>query len=56
MGGRAYGLSMDRDQVSELEGQTSIDELIDVPFGATFVQMVLPIYIQECSGSFRRLS
>jgi len=47
---------MDRDQAGELEGQTSIDELLDEPAGVTHIQMVLPIYVQVRPGEFRRLS
>ena len=47
---------MDRDQTGELEGQTSIDELLEDPVGAAHIQMVLPIYVQLRPGEFRRLS
>ena len=47
---------MNRDQTGELEGQTSINELLDAPVGVTPIQMVLPIHVQLRSGEFRRLS
>jgi hypothetical protein len=47
---------MERDQAGELEGQTSINELLEEPVGAAHLQMVLPIYVQLGSGEFRRLS
>jgi hypothetical protein len=47
---------MDMEQAGELEGQTSIDELLDEPAGAAPIQMVLPIYVQVRPGEFRRLS
>ncbi|MFD1212981.1 hypothetical protein ACFQ36_13125 [Arthrobacter sp. GCM10027362] len=47
---------MDRDQTCELEGQTSIDDLLDEPVGVAHIQMVLPIYVQLRPGEFRRLS
>jgi hypothetical protein len=47
---------MDRDQAGELEGQTSINELLEEPVGSTYLQLVLPIHLQLGSGEFRRLS
>jgi hypothetical protein len=47
---------MDRDAAGELEGQTSINELLNEPLGVTHFQMVLPLHIQLASGEFRRLS
>lgn len=54
--GRAYSRSMDTGEAGELEGQTSINELLDDPVGLTHVQMVLPIYVKVGPGNFRRLS
>jgi hypothetical protein len=47
---------MDRDQAGELEGQTSINDLLGEPIGASHIQLVLPIHVQLQSGEFRRLS
>jgi hypothetical protein len=47
---------MERDDVGELEGQTSINELLNEPVGVTHIQMVLPLLVQLPSGEFRRLS
>jgi hypothetical protein len=47
---------MDRGQICELEGQTSINELLDEPVGTTHIQMVLPIYLELRPGEFRHLS
>jgi hypothetical protein len=47
---------MDKDHAGELEGQTSINELLDEPVGATHMQLVLPIHVLLQSGEFRRLS
>jgi len=47
---------MDTGEAGELEGQTSINELLDDPVGLTHVQMVLPIYVKVGPGNFRRLS
>jgi len=47
---------MDKDQTCELEGQTSIDDLLEEPVGLAHIQMVLPIYVQLGPGEFRRLS
>jgi hypothetical protein len=54
--GRVYGQFMDRDQTGELQGQTSIFELLDEPAGTAPIQLVLPIYVQLRPGEFRRLS
>ncbi|MDP9999590.1 MULTISPECIES: hypothetical protein [Pseudarthrobacter] len=43
-------------QTAELEGQTSINELLDEPIGATHIQLVLPIHVQLPTGEFRRVS
>lgn len=37
---------MDTDLTAELEGQTSINELLDEPVGASPVQLALPIHFQ----------
>lgn len=50
-----YGRCMDRDHAGELEGQASINELLDEPVGLTHIQMVLPLHIQLPAGKFRRL-
>jgi hypothetical protein len=47
---------MDRDQTWELEGQTSINELLDEPVGVIHIQMALPIYVQLKPEGFHRLS
>ncbi|MBO1266645.1 hypothetical protein [Arthrobacter cavernae] len=47
---------MGKDQYSELEGQTSINELLDEPIGDTHTQLVLPIHVQLRPGEFRRVS
>lgn len=47
---------MERDKPGELEGQTSVNELLDDPIGATPIQMALPILVQVRPGEFRRLS
>lgn len=47
---------MGKEQNSELEGQTSINELLDEPIGATHIQLVLPIHVQLPTGEFRRVS
>jgi hypothetical protein len=46
---------MDRERSDELEGQSSINELLDEPVGINHVQMVLPLHIQLPMGEFRRL-
>jgi hypothetical protein len=47
---------MDSEKAGELEGQTSINELLDQPVGVTYIQMALPILVQLRPGKFRRLS
>ncbi|MET3934465.1 hypothetical protein [Arthrobacter sp. OAP107] len=47
---------MERDEPEELEGQTSVNDLLDDPIGATPIQMALPILVQIRPGEFRRLS
>ena len=47
---------MDKEHTGELEGQTSINELLDEPVGTNPIQMVLPLHIQLSSGEIRRLS
>ncbi|MCU1516359.1 MAG: hypothetical protein JWQ75_1080 [Pseudarthrobacter sp.] len=47
---------MDRNNSGELEGQTSINELLEEPVGVKHIQMALPILIQFRPGEFRRLS
>jgi hypothetical protein len=47
---------MERDKSGELEGQTSINELLDEPIGAASIQLALPILVQIRPGEFRRLS
>ncbi|MFF1252707.1 hypothetical protein ACFVYC_09460 [Pseudarthrobacter sp. NPDC058329] len=47
---------MERDKSGELEGQTSVNDLLDEPIGATPIQMALPILVQIRPGEFRRLS
>ena len=37
---------MDTNPIAELEGQTSINELLDEPVGASPVQLALPIHFQ----------
>jgi len=44
------------EQESELEGQISINELLEEPVGVAPIQLVLPIYVQVAPGEFRRLS
>lgn len=51
-----YGRFMDSEKTGELEGQTSINELLDQPVGVTHIQMALPILVQLRPGEFRRLS
>ena len=46
---------MDKEQTGELEGQTSINELLDEPVGLTHIQMALPLHIQFPAGKFVRL-
>jgi hypothetical protein len=47
---------MERAKSGELEGQTSVNDLLDEPIGATPLQMALPLLIQLRPGDFRRLS
>lgn len=47
---------MGKNQHSELEGQTSINELLDKPIGDTPIQLALPIHVQLRPGEFRRVS
>lgn len=47
---------MERDSAGELEGQTSVNDLLDEPIGAAPMQLVLPILVQIRPGEFRRLS
>jgi hypothetical protein len=53
---RTYARHMGKNQHSELEGQTSINELLDKPIGDTHIQLVLPIHVQLRPGEFRRVS
>ncbi|MFF1253697.1 hypothetical protein ACFVYC_14535 [Pseudarthrobacter sp. NPDC058329] len=47
---------MERNKSGELEGQTSINELLDEPIGEYPTQLALPILVQIQPGRFRRLS
>lgn len=47
---------MDNERAGELEGQTSINELLDEPVGTQHIQLALPIHVQLESGIFRRLA
>lgn len=47
---------MDKERAGELEGQISINDLLEEPVGARHIQLVLPLHIQLESGVFRRLS
>ncbi|HEY1155073.1 MAG TPA: hypothetical protein VGE95_02105 [Arthrobacter sp.] len=47
---------MERSTSPELEGQTSVNELLDEPIGDSPIQLALPIIIQIRPGEFRRLS
>jgi hypothetical protein len=40
----------------QLEGQTSINDLLDEPAGTESVQLVLPVHIQLTTGQIRRVS
>lgn len=40
----------------QLEGQTSINDLLDEPVGTEPFQMVLPIHIQLPTGQIRRVN
>jgi hypothetical protein len=44
---------VDTGQAQELEGQTSINELLDEPVGAVPIQLVLPIHVQLPSREIR---
>lgn len=46
---------MDKEHTGELEGQTSINELLDEPVGLTPIQMALPLHLQFPTGKFVRL-
>lgn len=50
------GRSMDKERAGELEGQTSINELLDEPVGTRHIQLALTIHVQLESGIFRRLA
>jgi hypothetical protein len=45
---------MDSNQAGELEGQASINELLEAVCD-THIQMALPIHVQLRAGEFRRL-
>jgi len=47
---------MERNTTGELEGQTSVNDLLDEPIGDSPIQLALPILIQIRPGEFRRLS
>lgn len=47
---------MGKNQYSELEGQTSINELLEDPIGDTHIQLALPFHVQLRPGEFRRVS
>lgn len=47
---------MGTNDAGQLEGQTSINELLDEPVGAEPIQLVLPIHVQLPSGEIRRVS
>jgi hypothetical protein len=47
---------VERNKSGELEGQTSINELLDEPIGDSPTQLALPILVQIQPGQFRRLS
>jgi hypothetical protein len=46
---------MDKENHDELEGQISINELLDEPIGVKHIQMTLPLHVQLAKGEFRRL-
>lgn len=46
---------MEKEHTGELEGQTSINELLDEPVGLTHIQMTLPLHVQSSAGKFVRL-
>ena len=45
---------MDAKLTGELEGQTSINELLDEPVGAAPVQLALPIHFQLAAAARRK--
>ena len=47
---------MKRNKSGELEGQTSVNDLLDEPIGDSPIQLALPILVQIRPGEFRRLS
>lgn len=47
---------MGTDWISELEGQSSINELLDEPIGEKPIQLPLPFHLQVRPGEFRRAS
>ncbi len=47
---------MEKSRAVELEGQTSINDLLDEPVGTVHIQLALPIYVQYRLGYVRRLS
>jgi hypothetical protein len=47
---------MDRDASGELEGQMSINELLEEPIGAVPIQLALPMVVQIKPGRFWRVS
>lgn len=47
---------MERDKPGEPEGQTSVNDLLDDPIGATPMQLALPIVVEVRPGEFPRLS
>jgi hypothetical protein len=47
---------MEGDASGELEGQISINELLEEPIGAAPIQLALPIVIEVKPGSFWRVS
>ncbi|WP_458111061.1 hypothetical protein M1D88_11765 [Arthrobacter sp. R1-13] len=46
---------MDKEHTGELDGQTSINELLDEPVGHAHIQMALPLHVQFSAGKFVRL-
>lgn len=47
---------MGTERNSELEGQSSINELLDQPIGDKPMQLPLPFLVQVGPGEFRRAS
>lgn len=47
---------MGTDWISELEGQSSINELLDEPIGEKPIQLPLPFHLQVRPGEFSRAS